>query len=536
MKKNPVRKLQLAMLMALSTGVNATVWVTPITNGVATFDDWGYVGPGGRTAMDFAPDNGGFGGPAEGNFLDPAGGVGQIQHVVTLGPDFLTPDASYTFSDGYPQIFTNANTDSQVNFFDKMYTTVAGSTFNNMRIDYDGDYLIKREDMTFEYYRTFEYFKDPAGADPRFTADGEYQTAIQFKPYPLSDARGWCGSVMVSHPGAIEAMAGQVQFDFAFEAYLGRKLLPGEGVPGEGSLQIVPDFQMRSYGAITIETTLPDGTSYSYTADAVVNNTNPAAGTVNPATGLKEVGGTGVDENYYNLVSFMGGGSVPQYVYLRLVDASIFYDPTTLTASHQENIAEVYNDTESQYMEAVYDANGVFVETIDTRTGEVLPNVVLHKNAFSGYGFILRADGKRVINALDFNVYNDVSQIPASGFNANGKLINLDGNVIRDLSRTDVNPIDPDGDGLVDWKDNCRNVANPSQQDTDGDKYGNACDADFNNDGIVNSLDIGLLKQMFLTTGDVQADMNGDQYVNSLDLGLFKARFLQPLGESGTVK
>jgi len=545
MKKYQIKKLQFAILFALSASsvVNATVWETSIINGTATFDDWGYVGPGGRTAMDFAPENGGFGGPAEGNALDPAGGVGQIQHVVTTGPDFLTPDGGYTFSEGYPNIYTDANVDSGVNFYDKVYTTVAGSTFNNMRIDYDGDYLVKREDMTFNYFRTFDYQLNTDSPDldpetlgwPRFINDGTYQTAIQFKPYALSDAKGWCGSVMVSNPGAMEAMAGQVQFDFVFEAFIGRKLFSGEGTPGTGALQIVPEFQMRSYGTITINSLFPDGSTYTYEASAVVNNTNPTAGAVNPVTGLKEVGGTGVDENYYNKVSFMGGGAVPDKVFVRLFDMST-YDASTLTVSYHQNIDKVFSLIDANNIVAIFDTNNDFVEAQDATTGAVLPNVVLHNNDFSGYGFILRADGIRVINAFDFNIYNDFSGIPTSSYNANGELINLDGNAVRDLSVTDVNPIDPDGDGLVDWKDNCRDISNPAQQDTDGDKYGNACDADFNNDNIVNSLDIGLFKQMFLTTGDVQADLNGDQLVNSLDIGLFKAKFLQPVGPSGTVK
>ncbi len=37
-------------------------------------------------------------------------------------------------------------------------------------------------------------------------------------------------------------------------------------------------------------------------------------------------------------------------------------------------------------------------------------------------------------------------------------------------------PVDTDGDGIVDGKDNCPLVANPDQKDTDGDKIGDACD------------------------------------------------------------
>ena len=36
---------------------------------------------------------------------------------------------------------------------------------------------------------------------------------------------------------------------------------------------------------------------------------------------------------------------------------------------------------------------------------------------------------------------------------------------------------DTDGDGIVNWQDNCPSINNPSQEDTDNDKIGDACDA-----------------------------------------------------------
>ena len=41
----------------------------------------------------------------------------------------------------------------------------------------------------------------------------------------------------------------------------------------------------------------------------------------------------------------------------------------------------------------------------------------------------------------------------------------------------DIYPIDRDGDGVVDSIDNCRNIANPDQADTDGDGFGDACES-----------------------------------------------------------
>lgn len=91
---------------------------------------------------------------------------------------------------------------------------------------------------------------------------------------------------------------------------------------------------------------------------------------------------------------------------------------------------------------------------------------------------------------------------------------------------------DSDGDGVADAVDNCTQQANSSQLDTDGDGYGNLCDADLNNDGIVNFLDLGLLRLVFFSS-DANADFNGDGTVNFSDLGIMRALFLLPPGPSG---
>ena len=41
--------------------------------------------------------------------------------------------------------------------------------------------------------------------------------------------------------------------------------------------------------------------------------------------------------------------------------------------------------------------------------------------------------------------------------------------------------VDTDGDGILDDTDNCLDVANADQRDTDGDGFGNRCDTDLNN-------------------------------------------------------
>ena len=88
---------------------------------------------------------------------------------------------------------------------------------------------------------------------------------------------------------------------------------------------------------------------------------------------------------------------------------------------------------------------------------------------------------------------------------------------------------DTDGDGIPDVRDNCLLVKNPLQTDTDGDGFGNACDADLNNDGIVNFADLALMKRVFFTS-DPAADLNGDGVVNFSDLAILKAAFFKPPG------
>ena len=99
------------------------------------------------------------------------------------------------------------------------------------------------------------------------------------------------------------------------------------------------------------------------------------------------------------------------------------------------------------------------------------------------------------------------------------------------LPTLDAGP-DSDGDGVADAADNCTLVPNADQRDTNGDGFGNACDADLNNDGVVNVVDLGLLRAVFFT-GDADADFNGDGVVNVVDLGIMRAGFFAPPGPSG---
>ncbi len=90
---------------------------------------------------------------------------------------------------------------------------------------------------------------------------------------------------------------------------------------------------------------------------------------------------------------------------------------------------------------------------------------------------------------------------------------------------------DTDSDGISDDQDNCQTSANTDQRDTDGDGFGNVCDADLNNDCIVNVVDLGLLRSVFFSS-DADADFNNDGVVNVQDLGILRVGFFQEPGPS----
>lgn len=93
--------------------------------------------------------------------------------------------------------------------------------------------------------------------------------------------------------------------------------------------------------------------------------------------------------------------------------------------------------------------------------------------------------------------------------------------------------VDPsDGDGIPDNQDNCILITNAEQIDTDGDGYGNACDADFDQNCVVNFLDISAFTEEFLGENEL-FDLNGDGAVNFLDYIVISQSFLQPPGPSG---
>jgi uncharacterized protein (TIGR03790 family) len=105
---------------------------------------------------------------------------------------------------------------------------------------------------------------------------------------------------------------------------------------------------------------------------------------------------------------------------------------------------------------------------------------------------------------------------------------------------------DADGDGVANPSDNCIYVANADQRDTNGDGYGNLCDADLDGDGVVET-SWGVvsppsaqrdLEKIQLTAGGsggyvADRDLDGDNDVDADDVSIAQQQLFFPPGPSG---
>jgi hypothetical protein len=95
---------------------------------------------------------------------------------------------------------------------------------------------------------------------------------------------------------------------------------------------------------------------------------------------------------------------------------------------------------------------------------------------------------------------------------------------------------DDDGDGVGDQIDNCSNVSNTDQIDTDADDCGNKCDADYDQSGTPDGGDFGTFAFAFGTSSQEQCHTGviTGCTVDGADFGFFAFAFGVTPGPSGT--
>ncbi len=90
---------------------------------------------------------------------------------------------------------------------------------------------------------------------------------------------------------------------------------------------------------------------------------------------------------------------------------------------------------------------------------------------------------------------------------------------------------DADGDGISDAGDNCIHAPNAEQRDTDGDGFGNMCDADLDNRNGVTTSDFAIFRTAY-GTNDPDADFDGLNGVTTADFAIFRTLYGKAPGPS----
>lgn len=86
---------------------------------------------------------------------------------------------------------------------------------------------------------------------------------------------------------------------------------------------------------------------------------------------------------------------------------------------------------------------------------------------------VVLPDG-RVVGATD--VFVGLTRAELKGIDKTQVVGVVAGNAVNIRFRVDAPAVDQDGDGVLDWGDNCPTVPNPDQSDGDGDGFGDKCD------------------------------------------------------------
>ena len=152
-------------------------------------------------------------------------------------------------------------------------------------------------------------------------------------------------------------------------------------------------------------------------------------------------------------------------------------------------------------------------------------------------------DGSRIAFASDRDGNGEIYLMHADGANQT----RLTTNLAADFSPAWQLPTDIDSDGVIDLADNCLFVANngqpgtgPSQLDANHDGYGNICDADLNNSGLVTTADFSILRSVLNQAAGssptaAAADLNGSGTVTTADFAILRGLLNTVAGLSGLV-
>jgi len=162
-------------------------------------------------------------------------------------------------------------------------------------------------------------------------------------------------------------------------------------------------------------------------------------------------------------------------------------DDTTTTSTNIMGSSTRMDSALAEYSEIRGVEFGVLATSLSSPSGIALHGDTLFVSQ-NGNGkisaFDLATDGKSA--SLMQTVDTNANSIMGLEVGPNDKLWYVDAGLNR-VVRLDPFP-DSDSDGTRDTLDNCPNIANPGQENHDGDSMGDMCDPDDDNDGILSDL------------------------------------------------
>ena len=118
------------------------------------------------------------------------------------------------------------------------------------------------------------------------------------------------------------------------------------------------------------------------------------------------------------------------------------------------------------------------------------------------------AEGGTAANSTNFRLSSLVGQ-PSSVLSSSSSSFSI---VVGYMPGSLARASDRDGDGIADENDNCPDVNNSDQLDTDSDGLGNACDTDDDNDGLSDN------DETSIGTDPLLPDTDGDGFNDNVDV------------------